>query len=274
MVESDASRAAWHGRKSDMFGLKSRRRHYLAAQLFPAEWAAIIHKNVPCYQRLTHEDQRELRGRIQVFLAEKHFEGCGGLVITDEMRVTIAAYACMLLLHRETDDYPRLTSILVYPHPFVVQRDQTGPAGITIEECQTLIGESWRHGTVILAWDAVQHNASDLHDGHNVVLHEFAHQLDEEDGSADGAPLLARRSMYVAWARILGKEYAELVREAEEGQPSLIDRYGATNPAEFFAVATEFFFEAAAQLKARHPELYAELKLYYQQDPAAASSGV
>jgi len=251
-----------------MFGLKQRRRRRLAAQPFPEEWARIIGKNVPCYHHLPQADQRELQGHIQVFLGEKRFEGCGGLTITDEIRVTVAAYACVLLLHRDTDYYPRLVTILVYPHPFVVQRYQAGPAGLPVEVSQTLVGESWRHGNVVVAWDAVQHGAFDLHDGHNVVLHEFAHQLDEEDGNVDGAPPLPKRSMYVAWARILGRDYAELVSAAEKGQPSLLDTYGATSPAEFFAVATEFFFEAPTQLKARHPELYEELQLYYQQDPA------
>lgn len=250
-----------------MFGFKRRRWQRLATRPFPQEWLEIVEKNVPRYSRLSPADQRELQGHIQVFLDEKRFEGCGGLGITDEIRVTIAAAACLLLLHRETDYYPLLVTVLVYPHTFEVQRYQAGPGGLPLEVSQTLAGESWRHGNVVLAWDAVAHSAFDLHDGHNVVLHEFAHQLDEEDGCADGAPVL-ERSQYRAWARILGREYAELVKNAEEGRPSLLDTYGATNPAEFFAVATEFFFEAGNRLKARHPELYEELKSFYQQDPA------
>src|ERR1035437_6363055 len=152
-----------------MFGLKLRRRRRLALQPFPAEWVGIIKRNVPFYDRLTPEDQRELQKHILVFLAEKRFEGCGGLTITDEIRVTIAAYACILLLHRETDDYPLLVSILVYPHHFVVERYQRGPAGQVTESHQVLIGESWSHGAVVLAWDEVKHKASDIHDGHNVV---------------------------------------------------------------------------------------------------------
>jgi Mlc titration factor MtfA (ptsG expression regulator) len=252
-----------------MFGLIHRRRQQLRDKPFPAEWAGIIQRTVPFYARLPVHDQCELQGHIQVFLDEKRFEGCGGLTITDEIRVTIAAYACMLLLHRETDYYPLLVTILVYPHPFVVSRYQAGPAGQVIEADQELAGESWRHGNVVLAWDQVQHSAFDLHDGHNVVFHEFAHQLDEEDGSANGAPVLPRLSMYRVWARILGADYAELVRDAEEGRVSVLDQYGATNPAEFFAVATEAFFETPSKLRTQHPQLYAELMLYYQQDPAA-----
>jgi hypothetical protein len=131
------------------------------------------------------------------------------------------------------------------------------------------VGESWGHGNVVLAWDEVKHSAFDLHDGHNVVFHEFAHQLDEEDGSSNGAPILPQRAMYGAWARILGQDYAQLVSDAEEGRDSFLDQYGATNPAEFFAVATEAFFESPVKLRTRHPQLYKELMLYYQQDPAS-----
>ncbi len=251
-----------------MFGLTHRRRQRIKAQPFPSEWARIVQDNVPIFNRLSQEDQRELQGHIQVFLAEKRFEGCGGLTISDEIRVTIAAYACVLLLHRETDYYPLLVTILVYPHTFVVSRYEEGPAGQVLEADQPLEGESWRHGNVVLAWDAVQHNAFDLHDGHNVVFHEFAHQLDEEDGTANGVPLLTQRGMYGAWARILGADYAELVQAVEEGRPSLLDEYGATNPAEFFAVATEAFFETPVKLRTSCPQLYAELMLYYHQDPA------
>lgn len=252
-----------------MFGLIHKRRQRLMAQPFPAGWSGIIQRNVPFYHRLPPEDQQELQGHIQVFLVEKRFEGCGGLAITDEIRVTIAAYACILLLHRSTDYYPLLVTILVYPHTFVVSQYQAGPAGQVLESSETLVGESWRHGNVVLAWDEVQHSAFDLHDGHNVVLHEFAHQLDEEDGTANGAPVLPQRAMYGAWARILGEDYAELVQETEEGHPSTLDQYGATNPAEFFAVATEAFFETPVKLRAQHPRLYSELRLYYQQDPAS-----
>ncbi len=229
----------------------------------------MIERNVPFYQHLPLDDQRELQGHIQVFLAEKRFEGCGGLAITDEIRVTIAAYACMLLLHRETDYYPLLVTILVYPHTFVVPRYREGPAGQVLEGSETLVGESWRYGNVVLAWDEVRRSAFDPHDGHNVVFHEFAHQLDEEDGSSNGAPILPQRTLYGAWSRILGKEYAQLVNDAEEGRVSFLDQYGATNPAEFFAVATEAFFESPVSLRAKHPQLYSELMAYYQQDPAA-----
>jgi Mlc titration factor MtfA (ptsG expression regulator) len=233
----------------------------------------IIERNVPLYRELPTLDQRELLEHILVFLAEKSFEGCAGLVITDEIRVTIAAQACILLLHRKTHYYPGLDAILVYPHVYVAKHYERDAVGVVTEELRTRLGESWRDGAVVLAWDGVRAGAGDLRDGHNVVFHEFAHQLDSENGHANGGPVLPRRSMYIAWARVLGREYERLRRDAEYGHATVLDQYGATNPAEFFAVATESFFTAPHLLKARHPELYGELQLYYRQDPAGWGRG-
>ena len=196
------------------------------------------------------------------------FEGCGGLELTDEIKVTIAAQACLLLLHRETDYYPRLITILVYPHAYVAKSIEPIGGGVVLEGETARLGEAWKDGVVVLSWDDVRQGASDLHDGHNVVLHEFAHQLDQQDGSADGAPILEHRSQYVTWARVLSDEYDQLRRDTEKGRTDVLDEYGATNPAEFFAVATECFFEKPIQLRRKHPQLYEELKAYYRQDPA------
>jgi Mlc titration factor MtfA (ptsG expression regulator) len=250
-----------------MFGFfRRRRRERLRAAPFPPEWLGIVERNVPLYRRLPEADRRELRGHVQVFLAEKHFEGCGGLALTDEIRVTIAAQACLLLLHRDADPYPRLITILVYPGAYVARAVESLGGGLVIEGEQGRQGEAWADGVVVLSWDDVRAGASDARDGHNVVLHEFAHQLDQEDGVADGAPVLGRRSRYVAWARVLGAEYERLRRAT--GRESVLDGYGATDPAEFFAVATECFFETPVALRRKHPELYEELKGYYRQDPA------
>jgi Mlc titration factor MtfA (ptsG expression regulator) len=229
----------------------------------------MLERNFQLYQQLPPADQQELLGHIQVFLAEKHFEGCGGLEITEEIRLTIAAQACLLLLHRKTDYYPRLTSILVYPSAYVARVVEHSDAGIVSEGFDERIGEAWSHGTVVLSWDDVRHGAADIHDGHNVVLHEFAHQLDEESGAAEGLPVLEQRSMYVAWARVLGDAYERLRRDVELHRPTVLDEYGATDAAEFFAVVTECFFEKPMQLKRAHPELYEELRKFYRQDPAA-----
>ena len=235
----------------------------------PTSWLDIIKKNVPIFNRLPQADQRELQGHIQVFLAEKYFEGCGGLELTEEIKVTIAAQACLLLLHRETDYYPRLITILVYPHAYVAKSVEPIGGGVVQEGETARLGEAWKEGVVVLSWDDVRQGASDLHDGHNVVLHEFAHLLDQQDGSADGTPILEHRSQYVTWARVLSDEYDQLRRDIEQGRTDVLDEYGATNPAEFFAVATECFFEKPIQLRRKHPQLYEELKAYYRQDPAS-----
>jgi MtfA peptidase len=250
---------------------KRLRRPAIRERPFPPAWGAIIEKNVAYYRRLPPEDQEELRGHVQVFLEEKSFVGCNGLELTDEIRVTVAAQACVLLLHRETDYFPDLESILVYPSTYVAHRREQVAGGVVIEGPEARLGESWLRGEVVLAWDSVLAGAADARDGHNVVFHEFAHQLDQETGEADGAPALPRRSMYIAWARVLGAEFEELVRQAEQRHRTDIDRYGATNPAEFFAVVTEAFFEKPQQLRRKHPALYEQLQLFYRQDPAARS---
>jgi Mlc titration factor MtfA (ptsG expression regulator) len=249
---------------------KKRRREALRAAPFPEPHRVIMHRNVPYVQSLGQDDRTELEALVQVFLAEKSFEGAGGLEMTDEIRVTIAAQACLLLLHRDTNMYPELDSIVVYPHAYRAA-GQRLEGVVVIDEDQVRLGESWSRGTVVLAWDHVQRGASLASDGHNVVLHEFAHQLDAEDGNVDGAPALGRRARYAAWAKVLGAEFEELSSRIHTGRPSDIDPYGATSPPEFFAVVTEMFFERPIALRARHPELYEELRGFYLQDPAAAA---
>ncbi len=248
---------------------RTRRRKRATSVPFPEKWDDILARNFPMDAHLPPEDRKELRLRIQVFLAEKHFEGLGGLEMTDEIRVTIAAQACLLLLHREDTDYPNLSSILVYPTTYESNVVVHEEGGIVTEGRQARLGESWNTGAVVLSWDDVLYGAADYHDGHNVVLHEFAHQLDMENNVADGAPLLPRRSMYVAWARVLGEEYEHLQRDVIRHHRSVMDAYGATDPAEFFAVATETFFEKPVQLRNKHPELYAQLSEFYRQDPVS-----
>lgn len=250
------------------FQFKKRRRERLREEPLSAQQRASVRRNVPYVATLSAGDQRELEGHIQVFLAEKTFEGCGGLAMTGEIKLTIAAQACVLLLHRETDYYPGLESILVYPGAYVVRNTRQRLGDFVVVGDEVRLGESWVRGAVVLAWDAVKRGASNCHDGHNVVLHEFAHQLDAEDGSADGAPILGTRALYTAWAHALGAEYQELLERVAAHQPSDIDAYGATNPAEFFAVVTEAFFETGGKLKLKHPELYEVLRAFYRQDPA------
>lgn len=248
--------------------LKERRRERERQREFPAAWREIIERNVPFVRYLPPADRKELEGDVLVFLSEKRFEGAGGLKMTDEIRVTIATQACILLLHRKTDYYPGLYSIIVYPHAYIARQTVQERRGIIAEGLQARLGESWTQGAVVLSWDDVLSGAADIHDGHNVVFHEFAHQLDAQDGSMDGAPILSDHSMYATWSRVLGSEYERLQHDAALGKETLLDQYGATNPAEFFAVATEFFFEKPRQLREKLPQLYDELRRYYKQDPA------
>lgn len=251
-----------------MFIFKKWRRRLLAKRPFPDNWLQIIERDVTIYRRLTPDDKKELLGHILVLLNEKTFEGCGGLEITDRIKVTIAAYACILLLHRKTDYYPGLHSILVYPNAFVVQNIEQTAAGVVAETPRVLQGESWRGGSVVLSWDDVRRDPADIHDGHNVVLHEFAHQLDSSGAKGDSTIVLRNRSSFIAWAEAMRKDYEKLRDAAFRKEPAFLDSYGAANPAEFFAVATEFFFEKAGEMKEIHPRLYNELKNFYSQDPA------
>ena len=221
---------------------------------------------LPFFDSLTEAERERLKDKIKLFLAEKRFYGCAGLRIDDEIRVTIAAEACLLILNHEGEVYPGLTSILVYPTAFIVRHDEEDEDGVVSSGSRDLLGESWDNGRVILAWDAVAHGTADLSDGNNVVLHEFAHQLDALSGRADGAPPLLHNS-YKSWARVLSQNYQDLQDRSERGLPTTIDDYGATNPAEFFAVATETFFEQPHDLQRRRPDLFEELKTYYRLDP-------
>ncbi len=248
---------------------KDRRRKQIAGQPFPQEWLVILERNVPLYARLSESDRDELKRHILVFLAEKRFEGCGGLVMTDEIKVTIAAHACMLLLHRQTDYYPGLRSILVYPNAYVVEDVYREEGGIILGGRDIRLGESWHQGSVVLSWDDVRRNAADIRDGQNVVFHEFAHQLDSSGGKGDSTPVLRDRSTFIAWARALDEDFRRFQRDLEHGRAEVLDEYGATDPAEFFAVATECFFEIPKDLQRVYPKLYEKLKRFYQQDPAA-----
>jgi Mlc titration factor MtfA (ptsG expression regulator) len=252
-----------------MFGyFKRRRRQQLRAALFPAAWLESIERNVPIFHRLPQADRAELQGHVQVFLAEKQFEGCGGLELNEEIKVTIAGQACLLLLHRDVDYFSRLVTILVYPGAYVATATRPLAAGVIREEEEVRLGEAWKSGVVVVSWASVRDTARGRNQGENLVLHEFAHQLDMEDGVADGTPRLEDRRQYERWGEVMGYEYERLRRDAELGRYSVLDPYGATDPAEFFAVATECFFEKALMLAKRHPELYDVLKTYYRQDPA------
>jgi Mlc titration factor MtfA (ptsG expression regulator) len=241
--------------------LRRRRRARWFHAPFPAPWLRVLERKVPLYGRLTPESQAELRGHIQVLLAEKSFEAVGGLELTDEIRVTIAAHAAALLLGRPARYYPGLYSIIVYPSAYRAPVTEHHEGGIVSEGEEERLGESWTQGAIVIAWDAATHGARTPGDGDNVILHEFAHQLDTEDGEADGVPRLETQSDYVAWARVMRPEFERL---RDRPSTSALDEYGATDAAEFFAVATEAYFERPQDLREHHPALYEELRRFYR----------
>ena len=247
--------------------LTKRRRNRLKHRSFPPLWQALVENNLPIYLQLSPTERRRLQGHIQVFLAEKQFIGCAGLQVTEEMKLIIAAVACLLLLNERGKYFPNLRSILVYPSTYLVN-ETTADGNFVVENKRVArLGESWVNDQVVLAWEQVKRDTYNWRDGHNVVLHEFAHQLDQEDGSAEGVPFLPQTSDYAVWAKVMTEEYQQLCKDVERGGKTVMDSYGATNPAEFFAVATETFFEKPHQLLRKHPALYEQLQRYYQLDP-------
>jgi len=240
----------------------------LRALPLPAEWERIIERNVVFFDCLSAAQRRELFGNTQVLLAEKQFEGCGGLALSDEIRVTVAAYAAALLLGRETDYYPKLTSILIYPDTYVASGERHIGEGIWEDGDDARFGQTGpRLSAVVVAWDDVPRGNHATRDGGNVVLHEFAHQLDYENGSVDGTPLL-EPGQRASWARVCEPEFDRLRRAVVDGEPTFIRRYGATNPAEFFAVVTELFFHCGGELRNNHPDLYRQFASFYRLDSA------
>ena len=237
------------------------------AQPFPAAWSAILERNLPAYTAMAADLQAQLRRLVQQFLHQKKFIGCEGQEIDDEVRVTIAAQAALLLLNRHSKVYPGLHTVLVYPSAFLVPRAQVDGAGVVTPGAQSLLGESWGDGRVVLSWDHVPRAGAHVESGQNVVLHEFAHQLDSESGSNNGAPFLGDPAYYQRWSTVLARDFHNLQLDAMYRQHSVIDHYGATSPAEFFAVATETFFEKPHEMAGRHPELYEQFLGYYRVDP-------
>jgi Mlc titration factor MtfA (ptsG expression regulator) len=235
----------------------------LRSRPFPAEWRDILRRRVPLVAHLPAALQMRLKRHIQVFVAEKPFIGCQGQVIDDEVRVTVAAQACLLLLGDATPAYfPRLQQVLVYPEPFLVRRERPAGAGLMHTAPQVLAGESWAHGQVVLAWSEVVGGAADASDGRNVVLHEFAHQIDQDKGVADGSPWRSDRRARRRWEQVMNAAWAS----AQADPSPLLE--GATDRAELFAVLSEVFFERAHALAAEAPDVYSELASLYGLDPA------
>ncbi len=265
-------------REPCVIGLTKRRRRKIRESPFPLAWRSVLLDRMPYYRRLSAADRRELEGHVQVLIREKYFEGCAGLVVTDEMKVLIAAQASLLLLHREDHYFPWMRTVLVYPNSFVGNGKSVGPAGVVTEGMSWRQGESWyapgSGGPVVLSWSDTVAGAADACDGRNLVLHEFAHQLDADSGAVEGLPALPSHAERERWKRIMGQEQARLARDAWQGVATVINPYGLESPAEFFAVSVEAFFERGAEMKARHAELYGLLAHYFAQQPAGPCTAV
>jgi Mlc titration factor MtfA (ptsG expression regulator) len=252
--------------------LAKRRRAKILNTPFPEEWLGYLEQKLAHYRFLEQSEKQQLQALIRYFIAEKNFEGCGGLEITDEIRVVIAAQACLLVLGLPAFQYIALKTVLVYPSTVAVPPSRqsmfSGSLSIVPDQ-QAILGQASMDGPVILVWDAVLQGARHPERGHNVVYHEFAHILDLRDGSADGTPELHSVSLFRRWVEVCSREFLRLQQRTELGKKTLLDGYGAVHEAEFFAVATELFFDRPLLMQKERPELYDVLSAYYRQDTAA-----
>ncbi len=249
--------------------MKNRRRRKLLQSPFPDTWRKVLERDVAFYPGLDDRERTKLQDDLRVFMAEKSWEGCGGLTLSDVITVGISAQACLLVLNRSLDEYDHVRVILVYPEAYWAPSRQVDASGVVTEGLSGREGEAWSRGTVVLSWADAREGGRMEHDGRNLVFHEFAHQLDMADHVVDGTPILDDRASYERWTQIMSAEYERLQKALDVGADPVLDPYGATNEAEFFAVATETFFERPVLLRSRRPALYELLLDYYRQDPAS-----
>jgi Mlc titration factor MtfA (ptsG expression regulator) len=245
--------------------LKRLRRKRLLANPFPSDWTQILDA-IPHVAALDGDLRPHHQDLTQIFLAEKDFEGCGGLELDDEIRVSIAGLATILILGMTDYVFDNVQSILVYPDAFTAQQKVEIAPDLSLEDESERLGEAHYRGPVILAWAEIEDDIANPWMSQNLVFHEFAHQLDMLNGEADGVPNLPRE-LREPWAQVMEKEYRRLRKKARRKRDTLIDPYGASAPAEFFAVVTEAFFDAPRDLAIEHPALYELLRQYYGQDP-------
>jgi hypothetical protein len=241
-----------------------RRRQALQRQRLPVAWRELLQQQ-SLYRRVPQALRARLDGLVRIFVAEKDFVGCNGLDIDLPMRLAIAVPACLLILNRDAHVFDRLRTILVYPDEFIVTDSREDEHGIVTTGPQVLAGQAWDQSRIVLSWRDVR----DRGRGYNVVIHEFAHYLDQEDGAVNGAPLLDGSDSSQRWAAVMQPELDKLRLLTAEGTATLLDPYAAQDEGEFFAVASEVFVELPRELRAQHPALYAALAGFYRLDPAA-----
>ncbi|MBW2526467.1 MAG: zinc-dependent peptidase [Deltaproteobacteria bacterium] len=248
---------------------KRRRRRKIAARPFPAEWSRALKRNFEHWSLLTKEEQARLREIIQVLVEEKYWEGCGGLELTDEVIVTVAAQAALLLLEIEHDYYRNVLSVLIYPEGYLVPRSEVGEGGWVVAEGHLPVqGTAHQRGPVILSWTSALQGGKNARDGRNVVFHEFAHKLDMLDGLVDGTPPIDCSDELDRWVQSMTPAFESVQQRRRRRKRDVLSDYAGTDVAEFFAVATEVFFEKPAKLRERHPDVYRALRDFYRQDPA------
>lgn len=245
------------------------RRQWIRSRPFPDEWLQILQTRVPIYSYLSESKQKKLRDRIKVFMNEKIFEGCGGLNLTTEMRVVISAYACMLILEESSAHYPSLKSILVYPEDYMAPVYEVDSGGVVTEGWESRSGESWNPGNIVLSWADIRSDLQDSQGGNNLIYHEFAHQLDYQYGLSAGIEHDGQTEQEDEWTIELARAYRGLRQKAQRGQQDLLDLYGATNPAECFAVVTECFLQQPHALRRAYSVLYRHLVEFYGFDPSS-----
>ena len=243
-------------------------RRKLLRQPLPPEWREILQANIPLYRHLPEPERNRLEQHLRIFLGEKRFEGCGGLAVTETMRVTVAAYACLPLLHHPNGYYPRLGTVLLYPRSFAAPIQSSDALGVVTETIEERLGESWQEGAVVLAWDAIEEMLRGTSGDLNVIIHEFAHQIDAQQGITEGGTRLTRPGGCRDWHDLLATVQQHQRTSRRRRRPAVLDPYAVSDPAELFAVASETFFMRPIRLMANRPELYAELQAVYGVDPA------
>lgn len=247
--------------------IRERKFQRLASEILARPYVEMLSAQVPLYAGMPANLQRRLQGLVNVFLNDKNFFGSAGLEVTDQMRITVAGNACLLLLNRENPRFPGSRTIILYPDTYIAT--ETTRDGLLVREGHSVrLGESWHRGPVILSWSDIVDGISDPTDGQNVIIHEFAHKLDEENVAMDGLPILNAAEDYTDWARVMTQEFAGLTARAEKRANKVLNAYGTVSPPEFFAVASEAFFERGKKMQKHLPELYAQLQRFYGVDPA------
>ena len=255
--------ATWYALRK----IKNKHRKKIYSQPFPQLWIDILKKNIPIYNRVPLELLPHLHGCILLFLHEKDFVG-RGITLDEEIRLTISGNACLLLLHRRQTRFPGFKTVIIYPDTYVAKQTNHHDSLESIENSHRA-GESWVRGPIVLSWgDSIRGSLNDK-DGHNVILHEIAHKLDEQSGDMNGLPVLSDNKHYATWAKVLNEEFNALKHRAKRGKNSVLDEYGTLSAPEFFAVATESFYEKPQQMKKKLPDLYQELSVFYNIDPAS-----